>query len=510
MSFLLINNYDFENVGADSFLKIKELLVKYSPQKSNTPYCIESFSINNDGEKITVNYYTSKKLMFQSNPDSEWFHKTVAEIVATSGIKIIVKKEADNITILNESNITKKWFIGVDESGTGESFGSMFLGCACISKDDIDDLKSFVGKKDIKRMEHIAIHNLMNDVRDKFGHKVGFYVKTFTAQTIDDHSKNKLLDKGYCELISKIEVPPEDLCIIVDDYGIGYELQQLLNKYKANGSLIIVQSKADEHYISCMLGSLKARHSRLNEMEYLSKENILIDPDSGNKVVFVTGSASNIEVENWIRTYRRLCPYSDFPYFVRRKWKNIQELDNKYPKQKSEIFFDCKICNNKTNKLMLYVDTDKKSKIFCSLCLKEISLENFKKIIPSNIIVVDSSVILSRAISKDLASTQYLKNVKLLIPSCVYEEVDRKSPDTKKGGQKEIEYLNNSAGSGIISVEDEDVDHYQDVQNDKKFIYVLKKHNAIILTKDANMATFSQIGHAVIELIQDEKKLKIK
>lgn len=64
----------------------------------------------------------------------------------------------------------------------------------------------------------------------------------------------------------------------------------------------------------------------------------------------------------------------------------------------------------------------------------------------------------------------------------MYEELDTKQPDFKKGGQTEIEFIIPS-----ISYRKIDVDDYRDVAKDKKFMSVLAKENAAMITKDRTL-----------------------
>ena len=144
------------------------------------------------------------------------------------------------------------------------------------------------------------------------------------------------------------------------------------------------------------------------------------------------------------------------------------------------------------------------SQLFCSLCNQVISPQDFQGILKKPNIVVDTSVILDRAISKDLSTSCYLRGSKILLISTLYEEVDRKRTDLKKGGQAEIKYIGDCSTTKIIEAEDVDLDFYKNVTNDKKFLYVLKRKNAILLTKDGNMSSFAQTGVLVLEIIQQK------
>ncbi len=501
----MTNSHIFEEVSEDRLSEIKKYLEEENislNQRQNVGSTKDSFFIHKNQEKLTVSYYASKKLMIQGNPSSQFLHDLAKELTIKFGLHA-QNKIAGKINVVDELNINKEGFIGFDEAGAGECFGSMFLGSAYVRKQDLQYLKKFLGKKDIKRLDKFRVYSLFNDLKDKFEYKV----KSIHPHEIDDHSKNVLLDRGYRSMLESWKYDYSKQCIILDDYSTGIDINEKLDELKMNGSEIIVQQKADENYVAAMLASVVARKARLEQMDDLKEKHILIDPDDGNKVFFESGAPSNPEVENYLRSYRKIYPCSDFPFFVRKKWSNIQKLELKYPKKKLFNIFCCPLCNGFTNKLLLYVGKKgENSELYCSKCKKLIDCSDFLSMIKKPNIVVDTSVILDRAISKDLSTTGYFVGSKIILPSMLYEEIDRKKPDQKKGAHREFEYISDCTINKIIESENEDVDSYKDVANDKKFLYIIKRKNAIMLTKDNNMASFAQMNVLVIEVIQENQK----
>lgn len=137
----MINNYVFENVPDNIILEIKDYLKKqgiFINQRQLLQGTIESFFIEKNGEKITANHYSSKKFMIQGNPNSEFFHNLSKELIAKFSLNTSTKIPS-KINVIDELKINKEGFIGFDESGVGECFGSMFLGCAYIKKQNLKD-----------------------------------------------------------------------------------------------------------------------------------------------------------------------------------------------------------------------------------------------------------------------------------------------------------------------------------------------------------------------------------
>ena len=210
--------------------------------------------------------------------------------------------------------------------------------------------------------------------------------------------------------------------------------------------------------------------------------------------------------KKYLLAYRRLYPYSDFPSFVRKRWKNVQGIEKEFPKKKSKLYFSCDHCKNEIYKMCIYFcQKDMKTKCFCSLCGEEITPEEIKNFFSNNPIVIDTSALISRVISKDLATSQYLKGCLFVIPSIAYEEMDTKQPAKKLGGTNEIQYLRQNQKIGLIGLSDFKVEDYSDVANDKKFLRVIQAKNGIMLTQDSNLAGFSSIGNFVINIVESRE-----
>ena len=74
------------------------------------------------------------------------------------------------------------------------------------------------------------------------------------------------------------------------------------------------------------------------------------------------------------------------------------------------------------------------TKLYCTYCSNLITATEFTGYFTHNLIAVDTSAIISRIVSKDLKSAAYFSENNILLPTFVYEELDSKQPDKKKGG----------------------------------------------------------------------------
>lgn len=392
---------------------------------------------------------------------------------------------------IDETTISNEWFIGCDEAGVGETFGSMFLGCVLISKDKLSNVQAILGRKNIRELSHSDIVNTFNAIKNNFSYKLHKY----SATEIDEMSKNVLLDRGYIQLIKNYSNTPK-ACIIVDDYQVKSELRIFQKYLESQGHTVIIKTKADENYTACKLASLVARKARSEELEHISKTEFLIDPITGERILPATGAAANPLTEKYLVAYRKQYPHSEFPSFVRKKWQNVAQIEEKYPKKQSTLLLSCELCNNIINRIEILYSKESGTRFYCTRCFGLISVSHFRSKMQKISIVLDTSSLISRIVTKDLDSNQYFRNNIFLLPSFVYEELDTKQPDTKRGGHKEIAELNDKRDNGIIGFEEIKTDYMSpQLITDKKIISLLADKNAAILTKDANMASFASIDH---------------
>lgn len=493
-------NYVFENINGEQYLKIKEFLLdNFSGQSlTNIPHTIESLKF--PSQKVSLIYYNSLKVMVQgSSSELDTIIRKMKEKLKLECKSEIKKK----LPSQGEHTLSKEFIIGFDESGRGETFGSLFVGGVKVSKADLDYLYGMVGSKNMRTLSFQEIESLFNAVKNKFE----YFVERIPANEIDSMSLTVLLDRKNLVLIDKLSENPSNEAFIFDDYGVGFELADRLDEFRSKNAEVIVEPNADVNFVASSLASLVARRARLLEMKKLSQENVLIDPDTGKRVYFISGSASNEETKLYLITFRKLFPYSDLPPFVRKKWANVKTIEEEYPKKNFNLCFECTDCGKQCHKLCIYLNPlQKVTELFCPLCGKEIKPEEIKGFFSKNPLIIDTSSIISRVITKDLNTSQYFEGCKFIIPSMLYEELDSKQPSIKVGGNREIEELRNFHEKGRISLEEfDDIEDYSDVMNDKKFMRVIRFKNGIMFTKDWNLSGFSELGAFVVQIVEDKK-----
>lgn len=491
-----MSNYVFFVKNKDEFINLKESIknefrVDQGIIKNN--YEEEEFYIFLPDGEIKVTLYKSGKLTLQYSP-------TLKDI---SYILDLFKKRFNSIShpkeeqeLVDLSTLKNKYFVGLDESGAGECFGSLFVGMAAFEKKLLLDMMNKFKTFDAKNLNTEEIFAL-NDSSKKFALKKG--LKTISSAELSSKNKIELLDDKYKSLIEEFikdsECNKNDLCIILDDYGVGTVLGNFFEELQKDGAIILTPNKADSNYLPVMIASVLARKARNNEIQTLKDNNKLIDPDTGDIIQMTEGNPSNQSTNRWLVTYRKLYPSSRFPPFVREKWRNVKKVHEEYPLKKNIKTFVCSKCRCESLKINIEYDRNKESTILsCPNCQNQITPENFNAFwTEKKILVLDTSAIIARIVSKDLKSACYFNKFRIIFPSYIQEELDTKEPDKKRGGSNEISALSEFKLKEVIDFQTVNTDNLKDLKNDDKMGYLARKYDAAVLTKDGPQGAISTI-----------------
>jgi len=324
--------HTFKNISPLVYEEIKnfiKLRFKIQVSAKTSPGLTESFDIL-DGS-IKVHYYTKGKLLFQSSPTNKTYAKLVLDIDEKFSLKSLDEIEQKSSKIPSDV----KYFVGCDESGAGETFGSLFLGCVIIDVENLKNIQQIFDNPNIKELEE---HEIL-DKYDKIKKYCKIFKKKCDASQMDETSKNTLLDQKYEELLGDAISGKEKLCIIIDDYGIQRGLKLFFDTLQSRGNTVIVEHKADEKYAPCQAASVVARKERLEEMQNLNKE-FKVQDESGKIIYPGSGNASNPQTTEYLEAFMKLYPSKDLPPFVRRKWSNVKKLLQRKSNHKISGFFE--------------------------------------------------------------------------------------------------------------------------------------------------------------------------
>ena len=323
--------HTFKNISPSVYQEIKNFInsrYKIRVSEKTLPGLAESFDIL--FESIKVHYYTKGKLLFQSSPTNKTYANLIPEIDRKFSLNSLDGIEQESI----EAPSDLKYFVGCDESGTGETFGSIFLGCVVVDAGNLKNIQQIFDNPNIKNLEEYEIL----DKYDKIKKYCEIFENKCEASEIDKSNKNTLLDQKYKELIGNAISGKEKLGVIIDDYGIQRGLKSFLDRLRSEGNTVIVETKADEKYAVCQAASVVARKERLEEIRNINKEFGVQDEDG--KIVYPgSGNAGNAQTEKYLKAFNKLYPSKDLPPFVRRKWSNVKKFLQKKSNQKISGFF---------------------------------------------------------------------------------------------------------------------------------------------------------------------------
>ena len=323
--------HTFKNISPSVYQEIKNFIdsrYKIRVSEKTLPGLAESFDIL--FESIKVHYYTKGKLLFQSSPTNKTYANLIPEIDRKFSLNSLDGIEQESI----EAPSDLKYFVGCDESGTGETFGSIFLGCVVVDAGNLKNIQQIFDNPNIKNLEEYEIL----DKYDKIKKYCEIFENKCEASEIDERNKNTLLDQKYKELIGNAISGKEKLGVIIDDYGIQRGLKSFLDRLRSEGNTVIVETKADEKYAVCQAASVVARKERLEEIRNINEEFGVQDEDG--KIVYPgSGNAGNAQTEKYLKAFNKLYPSKDLPPFVRRKWSNVKKFLQKKSNQKISGFF---------------------------------------------------------------------------------------------------------------------------------------------------------------------------
>ncbi len=315
-------NTVFKNVYERNFealkddLKLRFRLTDKAIQKGTK----EAFEIDTNEGKINFTLYNNRTLMVQASPTNTIYASLVDDVSK------FVSKEPTKKTVQTflkeESDLICDYYVGCDEAGAGESFGSMFLGCVIISKKNLERIQAFLKGKNIRELKKYEILQIHNKISGLFASKI----KIYQASEIDEGSKNTLLDRGYIEIITKIIEGKSKLSVVIDDYGVKRELKEFCNSLKMKGAEVIIIHKADEQYTACKAASLIARKARIEEIDQNNEKYSFVN-EADEKIIPGAGSASNENTKRYLMEFKKKFSNKEYPPFVRRKWKNVKDAD---------------------------------------------------------------------------------------------------------------------------------------------------------------------------------------
>ncbi len=157
------SNTVFENLSDDDYAKIvSDLKSRFTIiEREIQQGTKEAFTIKSTEGKINFTYYNNRKFMIQSSPINPVYVSIVQDISKSLSI---TPHEKEEIIPKEESELISEYYVGCDESGAGESFGSMFLGCAVILKKNLEPICDIIKGKNIRQLNEREITQILNSI----------------------------------------------------------------------------------------------------------------------------------------------------------------------------------------------------------------------------------------------------------------------------------------------------------------------------------------------------------
>jgi ribonuclease HII len=227
----------------------------------------------------------------------------------------------------------KAFWIGLDESGKGELVGHLTLACALVPATLAPDLQRLVELAETKRKRSDGYFDRLFVQLDALRPRgVDFGIEKVTPREIDRYNLNRLLDVNYRRLLNSVldSTDPEGCRIVVDNYGVGPNLNGFLRALERRGAEVVVEAGADDRYLEARVASVLARREREKELQAInSNEEFLVDGLSVG-----AGSSSSEQTLAWLGAWKKTG--KEWPGFIRRSYRPVCGLDGTSPPKKRD------------------------------------------------------------------------------------------------------------------------------------------------------------------------------
>lgn len=401
---------------------------------------------------------------------------------------------------------SKKFLIGLDETGKGELIGHTHLVGVLIPAELFRTLYELVNTADTKKSHTF---DYWDDVFRKISSFVNegleFLEEKIPPWHVDRYNLNKIMDIAYQRILDSFfrKIDISKCRVVIDDYGVGPTLKRFLIFLEKQGAEIIVSQKSDDTYLEAKIASVLAKRSR----EFVIKK-INEDPAFRiNDLSVGSGNAGNKKTTQWLEAWH--ASGKEWPWFIKKSFSPIRRIERAKGNVKkasppireellSEDFkrsFDegkldirvlsivCPSCGA-ISKAVFFTTNEKGFIARCPQCKKPLKELNFTLRYYCGFIIPDSNIISGGLIGKDLEKSRFFEDFTILVPGVVRYECDT------KGGKKEFERLAKFASISRIKLKEvgefnpEKFKNLTSQQRDDLIIETCIKENAILLSAD--------------------------
>lgn len=296
-----VKNYSWRNIEIDLGEKIKNLLLENSWREEETKSPKELWRLKKEG--FNCIFYSTGTLFFSYSADKEKEFEVLRETI-------------NHIASPRYAPSDKDILIGLDEVGKGEIIGSIVLVGVIFPKSIFYNLDLTIDNVDTKYSHSIEYwENVYKNIEEFKSKGLLFIVDKILPSEID-RKINSIMDFRYKRilenLLSNIDKKLDNCRIVIDDYRIGRELEEFLYKLRNEHAEIIVAKRSEDKYLETKIASIIAKWIRMEELKEIGMLGI--------------GNTSNEETLKWLEEW--YSSYGSWPWFVKRSFRTIREIEN--------------------------------------------------------------------------------------------------------------------------------------------------------------------------------------
>ncbi len=411
----------------------------------------------------------------------------------------------------------RAFLIGLDETGKGELVGHVTLVGALIPQTLAEEVEGIVGLAETKRKRAAAYWDQLFVRLDSLKARgLDFMVEKIPPWVVDRYNINRLLDVTYQRILNVFfrQANSELTRVTVDDYGVGETLRRFLRALENQGAEVVVEAGADDRYLEARVASVLAKREREKVLEAINR-----NPEFQVDGLSVgSGNAGNSETRAWLKAWK--ATGRDWPWFIRRSFKTILELDGVEPRKKMEppirddllsqdfrkefgegrlsittLRVVCPSCGDVSRAALITVDDEGRTVPRCVGCKRELPSDlGFTLRFYCGFIVPDANIIRGGLLAKDLAGSRFFEGFTVLLSTVVRTECDT------RGGKAELAKLSEFAAKGRIDLKEtgpslDDVRSLPSVERDELVLQAAIDQNAILITGDGNLRGAAQAKH---------------
>lgn len=480
----------WQDVDDEQAEKIKKHLTHQGGQEQTVASMTEVWRVKFSDSTLT--YYSSGTLYSTTSNSQD---------PAVEEAWIFIDKIAGSIFV----EPSKKFLIGLDETGKGELVGHTHLAGVLLPQNLFNPLEKIVSVADTKKHHTFDYWDkIFKEITSFLRDGLRFIEEKIPPWHIDKYNINKIMDAVYQRILASFfrDIDISYSRIVIDDYGIGPTIGRFLNFLKKQGAEVIVAQKSDDIFLEARVASIIAKRGREAVLKTINENpNFTI-----NGLPIGSGNAGDEKTVKWINAWHQ----SDrtWPWFIKKSFSTIRKTDgiegkatkvappiredllaNEFRKNLDEGKLDIRalsiVCQcGVTSKAVLFTLGESRSIVRCSSCRKSLDSLDFTLRYYCGFLVPDSNVINRGLLSRDLREGKFFEDFTILLPGIVRFECDT------PGGKKEFKWLGRFGSIGRIRLKETgefDTEKFKNLSTQERDDLVMQaciNENALLLSAD--------------------------